>query len=457
MLEATSHGASLITQSDQNGYIFLLREHRDDIILEKISIGYGETKVFMQPDYLTFILPLSAGQSSDLLQKTARKNEIMVSNQSGKIGVTIKQPDGRERTFPAQAMEDLVGYDIRVNISGANGFKKALIIRSYETVEQDDGPVIDLFGGMIPMQPGDYSITLEVSERKIIPKLNGSIPLLFDQGLLLIEGRTHNDIQGYFIVDFGAGSSVVAEAYLSENTNIIPVKAIEYSEKGERVLKGTMGAVGGDVDQFLGNASLNQLRLGNLSFNNHTVRVIRNMPEFGKRKIIGIIGMDILKQADLVRFNYSVDEDSPSFLRFESGKSSKSDAEMYSIPFSTVSKHIFVDGHINGNPISFLFDTGARGSIISRAAARAAGLHVSPVSRIFRGLDGAEISTEITEGIRLQLGSVEFKDVDLYVADLPFLSGIGLDDAGGIVGNDFLKRFSEIMVNFEESTICFLP
>jgi predicted aspartyl protease len=434
--------------------IFFLKETKLGIALETSTIAEGETKVFTGEEYITFVLPVGPGQSSDFLEKDKRKNLIIVRCMGGKVAVKVRNQDDSEREFPPAEMSELKKYNIRVNVTGGTGLKKAFFIRDYETFQADQGPVIDLFGGMIPMKEGDYSITLEVSLQREVPKVFGEAMLEFADDLLFVKGSLNNGSTGYFIVDFGAGGTVVVREFLPENTKIQEVKGIEYSEKGEREVQGTMGGAGGEVENFLGNAFLGELRVGEITFTDVTVRVVKTFPEFGERHIVGIIGIDLLQRGDIISFDYAKEgllSLKPEKRKEEAYSSGK---RVIELPFSIATKHIFIEGRMNNIPISFMFDTGARGSIIDHASAQEAGLELNTESkRQFRGLDGNPIDAKTATVKKLYLGNWEFSNIEFYVADLPVLKNMGLQKNSGLLGNDFLQKNSRVEVNFPKKLI----
>jgi hypothetical protein len=171
--------------------------------------------------------------------------------------------------------------------------------------------------------------------------------------------------------------------------------------------------------------------------------------EFGDKTFAGIIGLDLLQQTESVSFGYGKDA-----VLLMASQSRESDDNVIEIPFSMAARHIFVDGNIGGTSVALLFDTGARGTIVTREIAAQAGLDLLAGSgREFRGMDGNPIPSELSRPAKLYLNGHPFTAVSFFVADLAVLEGMGLSEDGGILGNDFLLRFELIEVDFKNRLI----
>lgn len=446
-------GHCLSVPAAESQHLFLVRETISGAEVDRVRLPEGEAVILDGADIVTVVLPLGVGQSGDLVKKDQRGGSFVAMYKEGELRIKKIDNDGKEIHFPPVKAEDLQEFNIRVNISAGDGAKAVYLIRGYEAVDSDDGPVIDMFGGMIPMEMGDYSITLEISRAEGQNSIAGETEIYFKEGFLLTEGRLPNGRSGTFIVDFGAGSTVVIEDFLPAGTEIEELRGVEYSEEGRREIKGQMKGAGGTVEGFLGIAHLEQLIFGHLEFPDIKVRVIEEMPEFRDLEIAGILGIDLLRQASKVSFGYSAS--GPSSLEMQSRVSHRrSGSPSFEIPFSIAANHMFIDGAMNGTPVTFLFDTGARSSIVSTEMADRAGLKSDGSSgRQFEGLDGNPIDSESVTVDKLRLGDAEFDDIGLFSAHLPVLLGMGLQKDGAILGNDFLQQFERLEVDFSSNVI----
>lgn len=435
-------------------HIFILRETIGGVEIEKVEIADGEIMNFDREDVITVVIPLGTGQSGDLVKRDMRSGSLTVRSAGGELHISKQHTDGKSMAYPVVKIEDLSAYDVRVNIAGGDGFKKAFRINRYEEAEVDDGPVIDMFAGMIPLEDGDYSITLEISAAEAAASVSGETTIFYEDGFLLAEGKLQDGRRGYFIVDFGASGTVIARDFLPAYIDIEEVKGLEYSDKGGREVKSTMSGAGGEVTGFLGNASPGDLIFGDVRFSGVTVRVIESMPDFGTRKIVGILGLDLMKLCDRIAFEYP--RSGPAVMMLGGRHTlAGTDAPIAEVPFYLVAKHIFLDGEVNEVPVSFLFDTGARSSILSASIAKEAGLKEADDGKKgeLRGLDGNPVESSPVTAERLRLGEWLRSDVPFLAADLSVFESIGLRQGGGIIGNDFLDDYSLVEIDFERNVV----
>jgi len=437
-----------------SAHIFYLTESFGRVELEKVEIDDGDVITLDGEDVITVLIPLGAGQSGDLVKSEMRSGEITIRSSGGELHISKKQADGREISFPVVKIEDLPAYDMRVNIAGGDGTKKAFRISRYDNAETDDGPVIDMFAGRIPLEDGDYSITLEISAAETAVHVSGETTIYYEGGFILAEGSLSDGRKGWFIVDFGASGTVVTKEFLPAYIDIEEVRAMEYSDKGSREVKSAMAGAGGEVTGFLGNARLGTLYVGDVKFPDVTVSVIESMPDFGLREIVGILGFDLMKRCDRIAFEYPR-AGAGVMMMGDRHTMAETDAPSAEVPFYLVAKHIFLDGEVNEVPVSFLFDTGARSSIISESKADYARLSDASGGRKgeLRGLDGNPVETRAVVADRLRLGEWLHSDVMFLAADLSVFESIGLRQGGGIIGNDFLDDYSLVELDFRREVI----
>jgi hypothetical protein len=437
-----------------SAHIFILKESFGEVDIEKVRIRDGETLTLDGEDMITVVIPLGVGQSGDLVKKEMRTGTISITSEDGVLRIVKSEEGGRKMSYPEVSIEDLSSYDMRVNIAGGDGTKKAFMIAGYEDAETDDGPVIDMFAGMIPLEEGDYSITLEISSVEKAAFVSGEATIYYEDGFLLTEGALSDGRKGWFIVDFGASGTLVTKDFLPSYVDIEEVKALEYSERGKREVRSAMSGAGGEVTGYLGNANPGDLFFGDVRFSDVTVSVIESMPDFGTREIVGILGLDLMILCDRIAFEYP--RSGPGVLMMGDRHTvAEIDSPSAEVPFYYVAKHLFLDGEVNEVPVSFLFDTGARSSIISASKAGRAGLEqVEDSSKgELRGLDGNPVETTLVNADRLRLGEWLRSDVKFYSADLSVFESLGLRQGGGIIGNDFLDDYILVEIDFERETI----
>lgn len=111
--------------------VFFLRDSGADVVVDSIGLADGEMKVLAQ-EALAVILPFgTTGMSGDVVQKAQRTGRIAVLRRGDEIRTTIRRPDGQQRDLPAVTLADLAAVDIRVNVTGGSGLRKAYLIRGY--------------------------------------------------------------------------------------------------------------------------------------------------------------------------------------------------------------------------------------------------------------------------------------------------------------------------------------
>jgi hypothetical protein len=435
--------------------LFVLKASDEGVTLESVDLAEDEVKVFStggKERIIAPVLPVGPGKSGDLVQTAGGPRELSVQCRDGALQIRVRRPDRREQAFPAVTMDELANYDIRVNVTAADGSKIAFLIREYAHADIDDGPVIDIFGGKIPMQPGDYAITTETDVHETVQAVAGVVPVEFAGGLFIVRGRLAGGPEGYFVVDFGAGATVFSKDFLPAGTELQALRGVEYSGEGRRTVKGIMEGAGGAVDHFLGNAEVGQFHVGPLVFSDLSVHVVDGLFTIEERPIAGIIGLDLLRRAGVVHFGTGLTAMTFSDRAVAAGK------KIISVPFSVATDHIFIDGKIRNVPLSFIFDTGARASLLSASAAASAGLEAGKgQARQFRGLDGNPIEAHPVTAGSVTLGKQTFSEVTFHVSDLYVLNALGLQSDGGILGNDFLSRFAAVEIDFSEKVIRLLP
>jgi len=235
------------------------------------------------------------------------------------------------------------------------------------------------------------------------------------------------------------------------------VGGTEYSAGGTRQIESTMKGAGGDVSGYLGVATLPELMLGDLSFHDVRVSVLTEMPEFGGHHPEGIVGIDLLSQAAVASVSYSGPGEHGHLRLSEESNVSTTDA--LEIPFSRVLDHILVRGTVDGAPVDFVFDTGARRTHLHPDPAEAAHLvlRADDDPEGGRGLDGTRIETRLASARILRLGDASFSDVTFVVADLQVFHTMGLGNDAGLLGNTFLDRFSEVEVDFQRDRVRLVP
>lgn len=437
--------------------LYVVKEVNGDVTVEAVTMTEGETKVFMvgpDSEVIDVVWPLSPGKSGNLVYRSTQNHTLVVMYADGQLSLRSRNDQGKERTIPSIRPADVCGYHLRVNAVGGNGVKKAFRIDRCGDPVLDNGPVFDLFSGELPMSPGDFSITTETTLAQQIDRITGSAPLFLSEGALLcrasIGGR-----EGNFIVDTAAGGTLVRKSFLPANTEITRLKAIAYSSDGTEQRDGVMQGAGGAVDNYLGVASVPELRMGSMRFDDIEVSVVTDLHEYGSVEIEGIIGLDLLQRAEAATILYPGAPDGDGELVLH-GSAAGPKYEGHEIPFVLADKHVFVDGALNGTRARLLVDSGARGSFVPPALFAAAGLESRPgESKKFRGLDENAFEATVTRVDALTLGGVDLGGADFYAGDLAVLKQWGIDADTAIFGNDLLIGLGRVTLDFANKTMRF--
>jgi Aspartyl protease len=121
------------------------------------------------------------------------------------------------------------------------------------------------------------------------------------------------------------------------------------------------------------------------------------------------------------------------------------------LPFRSVQSMILVEGKVNGHTLTFLLDTGSLGTIVST---RVYGSQF-PVHRIRRNLEGPGLSGEsFTAYIDLELGNHRWNAQRVSIMNLDELSRIiGVKHIDGLVGEDLLREFRSVHINYQAHVI----
>lgn len=134
-------------------------------------------------------------------------------------------------------------------------------------------------------------------------------------------------------------------------------------------------------------------------------------------------------------------------------------AQDYVAHFEQVDGLIYVEVAVNGSePVPFLLDTGATGSLVSPATARVAGLHGyeskaigGPGSGGGPGLGGTQAG-EIVHGVSLRAGNFEFPPQDVMVAPVGAVTAGTGHRTDGILS---VSRLDEIEIDYGSGVIRF--
>lgn len=430
--------------------LHLLVETPDGVALETVAMPATGELVVSRPDLVTVVLPFGIGRSGDLVPKGRRPARLVARVQDGQLLLDIAGADGRGRALPPVALADLERLDLRVHATGAGGRKGAFTIRGNGPAVVAGGPVLDMFGGKIPLADGDWSLTTETTERAPMAALQGSADCLWNDGLVFTQVRGPGGRLGRFVIDTAAGVTVVARGFLGADAVIEPIEGLEHSAAGVRVVPGAMGGAGGDVGGLLGAADLDALELGGVKVAGVRANVVDVLPELGGGPVAGILGLDVLSRCGRLRLERGAGD--AGKLSFDPAP--RRGEAAITCPFTIVAKLIVLPATLDGVSASLVLDTGARGSLLPESlAARAKLPPAAAAAREFRGLDGRPLPARPVQVARLALGGAAAGPAVFFAGEVPVLTALGLGAGSGLLGGDLLDAWPCLEIDFAAGVV----
>ncbi|MHC5006082.1 MAG: aspartyl protease family protein [Planctomycetota bacterium] len=445
---------------DGSTYIFLLKQTDQGPVIDAVPISANETKVIRcnegGPGPIDVIFPPSAGRSASLLT-IGDGAAIVVRHTGTTLQLESRAADGSKREYPPREIEDLGRYDVRVSVSGP-GHRAAFVIEQYDRVRRDVGPVSNMFAGSLPPAMFDNAFIVQTDTylHSAGAAVSGVVPLELDRWpfvkVTLPDGTTSD-----FIVDIGAASTVIDRALLPDEVEIETASMVEYSGAGKRTLKYAPGGATGQVQTVLGHVDLDHIRLSGLEVQDVALTVLEQMPDLFGRPVGGILGLDVLRRADVLTFSKGTDEGSQWALAF-GNRGGPRPVDAVEVPFALADTHLIIESVCNGTPVFFVLDTGAPSMILDAQAADALGVKGDEDRRDeARGLDAGSI--DVLPGVieTLTLDGREFQDVECGIAALHAFNGLrGPQQHAGLLGVSFFSRFDRVEIDFVEHVVRFV-
>ena len=432
------------------GYVFALRKTDAGLTIEKVDLVEGQVQVFMctpQAGYIDIVLPVAPGGSGNVA-RLADQATLIARYADGAVQVTTRLANGKEWKRPPRQLDDLRDCDIRVSVTGHDGTKQAFVIAGYEEVLEDTiGPVIDMFAGAVPLQPGDYVVCTDTYRSRIDSPVYGQAPVEYSE-YLFVRGRLADGTEGEFALDLGAAETVVAKAFVPGDVTIAESSVAQYSPAGKKLLSYEPEGATGKVQTFVGHATLPTLQFGGLKFADASVAVIEDLPTLAGHQVVGILGMDLLRRAEVLSLGLPGAGANTPFVRL-ARQADPAGGEAIELPFATVNTHTFIKSEVNGIPVALLFDTGSPDCVLDGPAAQAAGVAIKSDRPDAGGLDKGAVRVAAATVKKLRLGDRDFADVDVSVSSLPIFANLRVNDQSvGLIGNTLLAKFSRLDLDF---------
>jgi hypothetical protein len=257
-------------------------------------------------------------------------------------------------------------------------------------------------------------------------------------------------------VDTSASTTVVARDFLAPDAPIEPATMVERSASGVRTLEAGMTGATGSVGGLLGQAGLEDLTLGAISFGGATVRVLDELPSFAGRRIVGILGLDLLRRGGRVSLRWPREGQAGELELGASGTTQEGPGMR--LPVSVVSGIPFVRGELSGQAVRFAVDTGSRFVFVGQASAGRLGLELDPEQGIsFRGLGPDTGSAPRVLGAELSVGGRTHEGLPMHAADLPVFARLARGCDVGVLGLPFLRSFESFALDLEAGELTLAP
>lgn len=274
----------------------------------------------------------------------------------------------------------------------------------------------------------------------------GEMRLVNADGYLLAATAMPGGEKAWFAVDLAMHTTTITKAYAGTS-------AIEelHGSRDPLLRKGFHSALGGFGfnTEIVGTTKLERLNVGGLQFPNAEVMVMDRMPEINGYEIAGILGVDMLRRAEIALFIYG---DEPRLMLKSAERPSANDA--VEVPMKIVDNYLFVDGSLNGQSVSFLIDTGSPHSYLPVKTLRATGAAAVPSSsRTVMLIDGSEAKVREARVESFAIGSVAFTDMPFHIGELPVFGRLPADMVPVLLGNAFLGSMKSVQFNFPEQTV----
>jgi len=440
--------------------VFLLARGPDGASLRREIVPQGETRVWTTgagSDLLDLVLPVGPGGSGSLLKHDETALSVVRCTEEG-VSHRLRYPDGRQVERPVRALDDLRSQDIRVSVVEEGGARSAFVIEAYDRVTADDGgPVQNLLADAVTLSPGDVVVTTDTYPRRVSARVAGVVELEVS-GHLFARGSLPGHEAAWFLVDTGGAETLVTRSFLPGDVEVEPAHRVEYSARGRRELEYAPGGATGQVEGILGHATLPRLAFGTIELEDVQVAVAESLPDLFDRPVAGILGLDLLERGERLILRLPANARGVGELELTAIAPSEGIApDSFEIPFTVANRHLTVAGGLGDQVAHFVLDTGAPDVFVDRETARAAGLPERGGERRARGIDGGSVASSACEIPRLTLEGASFQSVPCRTGPLPvFASFRGAEQGIGLIGNSFLGRFEQVMIDFGRERIRFV-
>jgi hypothetical protein len=125
--------------------------------------------------------------------------------------------------------------------------------------------------------------------------------------------------------------------------------------------------------------------------------------------------------------------------------------EFIRLPFRTVHSMILVQGKVNGRPVTFLLDTGATRTIVSAKTYGNVGYRLRLAQRA--GQQPGLVGESIALNVNLELADHTWLARRVSIMNFEGLSSVLGADFDGLLGEDVLREFRSVHIDYRSHTI----
>lgn len=349
--------------------LFVLERVPGGVALRTDTLAAGRTAEYAADPargVVDVVLPVGPGRSAALL-RPGDTGVLVVRHGGDSLHVALRRPDGSTHARPARALADLAREETELSVTGGDGARGRFVIRGGAIARRDStGPVANMFAGKLPFRlgDGDWVVQTETWRRPPAAAPRGRMTLARERWLLADAARADGR-RGRFILDLGAGESVVAPGFVPAGQAVVPATVTEYSLRGERLLDYQPEGATGIAPVVKGHTTFPTLVVGGAEIPAFEAQVAELPAGLGP-EVVGILGVDVLRRASRVRLTVPPDSGGRATLEFEPrAPLAREDGRC---GFHWLSSHVVLPGEVAGRGALWIVDSGSPVSFVDPLA-----------------------------------------------------------------------------------------
>lgn len=420
------------------------------------SLPAGQVAVFpVQPDsgVIDLLLPVGPGTSASLLRPGDR-GMIVVRHRGDALQVSFRRPDGSMQERPTRRFADLAREEMRVCVTGGDGTRAAFWVSNGESCARDTvGPIVNMFAGQLPfaLASGDWVVQTETWARPSAAAPRGRMAVTRGRYLFVDVVRPDGG-KGRMVLDFGAGETVVARAFVPAGQRIGGAGMTEYAASGALEREHVIGGATGPSPAAQGQTMFPALTLGGVRVDSLEAVVMPLPPGLGD-DVVGILGIDVLRRAQRVRLDVPAREGAPGTLEFDPPRPLPAPEGVAS--FSWANGHAVLPGSLGGRAARWIVDSGAPESFADSASvATEPWVRAGRAAESVRGTGERRTATQVATAPTATVGDAPvWANVPVRVARLAPLDALRGDGrVPALLGLSELARMGSFELDFGSRT-----